>query len=61
MKKNNEKAIFKIGIAKKLLEFNNKISRIDYNYHDRNKAVFYFEATNKLYRDLKFIEEEYLN
>lgn len=57
MSKRNEKAIFKIGVASRLLELGNSIVRIGRNQHDSSKAVFYFAATNKLYRDLKWIEE----
>ena len=57
MFKCNEKAIFKIGIASRLLELGNSIVRIGRNQHDSSKAVFYFAATSKLYRDLKWIEE----
>lgn len=57
MSKCNEKAIFKIGIASRLLELGNSIVRIGRNQHDSSKAVFYFAATSKLYRDLKWIEE----
>lgn len=57
MSKCNEKAIFKIGTASRLLELGNPVIRIGKNQHDSSKAVFYFAGTNKLYRDLKWIEE----
>lgn len=57
MSKHNEKAIFKIGLASRLLELGNPVIRIGKNQHDSSKAVFYFAGTNKLYRDLKWIEE----
>lgn len=57
MSKINTKAIFKITTAAKLLELGNSIVRIGRNQHDSSKAVFYFAATSKLYRDLKWIEE----
>ena len=57
MSKINTKAIFKITTAARLLELGNSIVRIGRNQHDSSKAVFYFAATSKLYRDLKWIEE----
>lgn len=51
-----EKAIFKIGTAKRLLELGNKIKRLDYDKRDKKRAVFIFESTDKLYKDLKWIE-----
>lgn len=59
MGKCNEKAIFKISLADKLLQLGNPIIRVAKNQHDGSKAVFYFAGTNKLYRDLKWIEEGY--
>lgn len=56
MGKINSKAIFKIGTASRLLELGNKIIRIEKNQHDSSKAVFYFAGTEKLYKDLKWIE-----
>lgn len=53
----NEKAIFNIILANKLLQLGNPIIRVSKNQHDANKTVFYFNGTNKLYRDLKWIEE----
>lgn len=57
MNKRNEKAVFKIGLASRLLELGNPVIRIEKNQHDSSKAVFYFARTNKLYKDLKWIEE----
>lgn len=58
MAKVNEKAIFKWNLASKLLEMGNPIIRLARNQHSNN-PVFYFAGTNKLYRDLKIIEENY--
>lgn len=57
MSKINTKAIFKISTASRLLELGNSIVKIGRNQHDGSKAVFYFAGTDKLYRDLKWIEE----
>ena len=51
-----KKAIMKLSTAKRLLELGNKIKRLDYDRKDKKRAVFIFEATNKLYSDLKWIE-----
>lgn len=51
-----EKAIMKLSTAKRLLELGNRIKRLDYDKKDKKRAVFIFEATNKLYSDLKWIE-----
>ena len=51
-----EKAIMKLSTAKRLLELGNKIKRLDYDRKDKKRAIFIFEATNKLYSDLKWIE-----
>lgn len=54
-----EKCITKLSIAKRLLELGNKIKRLDYDRKNHKNAVFIFESTEKLYRDLKWIEKEY--
>lgn len=55
MSKSEVKAVFKIGLADKLLQLGNPIIRVAKNQHS-GKAVFYFNGTEKLYRDLKWIE-----
>lgn len=51
-----EKTIRKVSTAKRLLELGNGIKRLDYDKRDKKRVLFVFEATNKLYNDLKWIE-----
>lgn len=49
------KPIYKFSVAKKLLQYGNPIVDIKQNEHDKSKVVFYFNQTQKFFKDLHYI------
>lgn len=54
----NFKSIFKPAIARKLLKMGNKIVDIKAQKEDMNKTIFIFENTEKLNKDLDWIQQK---
>jgi len=58
MKKNNEIPINKLNIAKRLLELGNPIIRLGNNKHNKSLPIYYFNGTEKFFRDLNWIKDK---
>lgn len=50
--------IHKLKEASRLLELGNPIVKLEPNKHNRNLAVYFFNGTEKFYRDWKYIKEK---
>lgn len=50
--------IHKLKEASRLLELGNPIVKLEPNKHNRNLAVYFFNGTEKFYRDWKYVKEK---
>lgn len=61
MNKHDRQPIFKIYIAQQLLKMGNPIADIQRDKHNSEKTVFFFEKTNKFFKDWKYLREQETN
>lgn len=60
-KKYNRQPIFKIYIAQQLLKMGNPIVDIQKDKRDSSRAVFFFDKTQKFYKDWKYLRDQETN
>lgn len=58
MKSYDRQPIFKIYTAQQLLKMGNQIVDITRDRHNSEKTVFFFEKTDKFFRDWKYLMEQ---
>lgn len=58
MNKYNRQPIFKIYTAQQLLKMGNPISDIARDKRNSEKTVFFFDKTEKFYKDWKYIQDK---
>lgn len=61
MNKYNRQPIFKIYIAQQLIKMGNPIADIARDKHNSEKTVFFFDKTDKFYKDWKYLREQETN
>lgn len=49
--------IHKFVEAKMLIAMDNRVCRIEHNKHNSSKIVFYFNGTEKFFKDWNYIKE----
>lgn len=58
MKEYDRQPIFKIYTAQQLLKMGNPIVDIARDRHNSEKAVFFFNKTDKFFKDWKYLREQ---
>lgn len=58
MKSYDRQPIFKIYMAQQLLKMGNPIVDITRDRHNSEKTVFFFDKTEKFFRDWKYLREQ---
>ena len=61
MNQYDRQPIFKIYIAQQLLKMGNPVADIQRDQRDASRAVFFFDKTEKFYRDWKFLRDKETN
>ena len=61
MNQYDRQPIFKIYIAQQLLKMGNPVADIQRDKRDASRAVFFFDKTEKFYRDWKFLRDKETN
>lgn len=57
----NRQPIFKIYIAQQLLKMGNPIADIQRDKRNSEKTVFFFDKTDKFFKDWKYLREQEIN